>query len=186
MKNKPTFRETLPLIASGALLILIAGFALLALMASPSATTFPSYVPSASSGPSATPTPVPVANTQLATSYLASVPPAGLVTSVRINQVSQTTTDPTNPSAPVRLSVYVTVVPGRDLGLLSLNFTFTPANSGATLASASVDPFTSGAAESFWVDFLVPHQTSAGSFAATIPGAGGTLFRQKLTWLALP
>jgi len=186
MKNKPTLREALPLIGSALLLVVIAGFALLMLMTSPAAITLPSYAPSASSAPSASPTPVPAANTQLQTSYLASVPPAGLTTSVRINQVSQTTTDPTNPSAPVRLSVYVTVVPGRDLGLLALNFTFTPANSGVALSPSDAGPAASGAAASFWVDFLVPHQTSAGIFAATIPGAGNALFHQNLFWLALP
>ena len=185
MNNQRTFRESLPLIASAGLLIVIALFALLALMNSPMATTFPSNAPGTALA-SASPTSVPAVNTQLQTSYLASVPPAGLTTSVRINQVSQTTTDPTNPSAPVRLSVYVTVVPGRDLGLLALNFTFTPANSGVALVPSGAGPTASGAAASFWVDFLVPHQTKAGSFVATIPGAGGELFRQNLSWLALP
>jgi hypothetical protein len=157
-----------------------AGLVLLLLLGNsppPSLSTGPTA--SSSSLPSVTPTSlVPSANDNPQPSYVAPLPSAGHKTFIRVNQLSVNSTSTTDKTAPLTLSIFVSVVPGFDLGAgepaFSLNL-----EDGSTSAGKPRASVTEG---SYWVDFTVSADTASGTLVVSDSAGQNVLLSQVLAW----
>lgn len=114
---------------------------------------------------------------------------SGPATVVRVTQWTSVKSNPADSSAPILVSISLTVVPGTDLASGNLEFAFIPYGSSAVISPQLANPApgptfdpTSRLTQSFSVSFLMPTSVSSGTLVVSLP-AGSELYRQQLSWI---
>ena len=125
----------------------------------------------------------PTGGPSLQPSYVVPPPSAGGQTFVRVNQLSVNPVSVSDKSAPVVLSVFVTVVPGADLGSGGVTFRLLLSDGSSSSGAPRSAPSDQ---QSYWVDFSIPSAASSGTLTVSAASDEKVLFSQALAWPVLP
>jgi hypothetical protein len=162
------------------------GLVLFLLITNPTVPASPTGLLTSSSPKSSvevSPTPTSTGSPSLQPSYVAPPPSAGGQTFVRVNQLSVNPVSVSDKSAPVVLSVFVTVVPGADLGSGGVTFRLLLSDGSSSSGAPRSAPSDQ---QSYWVDFSISSAASSGTLTVSAASGEKVLFSQALVWPVLP